>query len=207
MRKICLPDEVAYLNELDERPKRIKPAIGIDNVLYVDEAGCTLKKTGERLLVVKEGVTVRDIPLIHLGQVVLCGNISVTTPVMQTLLNDGIPVVYLSAYGRYHGTLTPKISRNSLLRVAQHRVADDRDKCLELAKAFVDGKITNMRMMLQRRKWRNNVPNGENPDSEVESGGSENGDIRADILSSIDGLAAMRRKIPKAGGLPELLGH
>lgn len=175
-------------------------------MLYVDEAGCTLKKTGERLLVVKEGATVRDIPLIHLGQVVLCGNISVTTPVMHTLLNDGIPVVYLSAYGRYQGTLTPKISRNSLLRVAQHRVADDPDKCLTLAKAFVDGKITNMRMMLQRRKWRNNITDSESPDSEVESGAIENGDIRADILSSIARLAAMRRKIPKAGGLPELLG-
>ena len=206
VRKICLPDEVAYLHELDERPKRIKPALGIDNVLYVDEAGCTLKKTGKRLLVVKEGITVRDIPLIHLGQVVLCGNISVTTPVMQTLLNDGIPVVYLSAYGRYQGTLTPKISRNSLLRVAQHRVADDPEKCLALAKAFVHGKITNMRMMLQRRKWRNSAPNGEHPDSEVETDGIETEDKRADILSSIDGLAAMRRKIPKAGGLPVLLG-
>ena len=206
VRKICLPDEVAYLHELDDRPKRIKPVLGIDNVLYVDEAGCTLKKTGERLLVVKEGETIRDIPLIHLGQVVLCGNISVTTPVMQTLLNEGIPLVYQSAYGRYQGTLTPQISRNSLLRVAQHRVADDSEKCLALAKAFVHGKLTNMRMMLQRRKWRNGTHSGEHCDSGLETHriGTEN--RCPDILSSIDGLAAMRRKIPKAGGLPELLG-
>ena len=201
-----MPNEVAYLHELDDRPKRIKPVLGIDNVLYVDEAGCTLKKTGERLLVVKEGETIRDIPLIHLGQVVLCGNISVTTPVMQTLLNEGIPIVYQSAYGRYQGTLTPKISRNSLLRVAQHRVADDSEKCLALAKAFMHGKLTNMRMMLQRRKWRNGTNNGDTSASVLETSEIEPGDGHADILSSIDGLAAMRRKIPKAGGLPELLG-
>ena len=206
VRKICLPDEVAYLHELDERPKRIKPALGIDNVLYVDEAGCTLKKTGERLLVVKEGETVRDIPLIHLGQVVLSGNISVTTPVMQTLLNEGIPVVYLSAYGRYQGTLTPKISRNSLLRVAQHRVADNPEKCLALAQAFVHGKITNMRIMLQRRKWRNKAPNSEGFDSEDLTNGIEMDDKNTDILSGINGITAMRRKIPRADGLPELLG-
>ena len=206
VRKICLPDEVAYLHELDERPKQIKPVLGIDNVLYVDESGCTLKKTGERILVVKEGETIRDIPLIHLGQVVLCGNISVTTPVMQTLLNEGIPLVYLSAYGRYQGTLTPQISRNSLLRVAQHRVADDPERCLALAKAFVHGKIANMRTMLQRRKWRNRTPNNENPDSALQTNEIETGDRHTDISSSIDGITAMRQKIPKAEGLPELLG-
>ena len=206
VRKICLPDEVAYLHELDERPKQIKPVLGIDNVLYVDESGCTLKKTGERILVVKEGETIRDIPLIHLGQVVLCGNISVTTPVMQTLLNEGIPLVYLSAYGRYQGTLTPQISRNSLLRVVQHRVADDPERCLALAKAFVHGKIANMRTMLQRRKWRNRTPNNENPDSALQTNEIETGDGHTDISSSIDGITAMRQKIPKAEGLPELLG-
>ncbi len=191
VRGICLPDEVAYLKELDDRPKRIKPALGIDNVLYVDEQGCILKKTGERLLVVKEGETIRDIPLIHLGQVVLCGNISVTTPVMQTLLNEGIPVVYLSAYGRYQGVLMPQISRNSLLRVAQHRVADDPEKCLALAKAFVHGKISNMRMMLQRRKWR---------------GKTETDAEETTIESSIEGMRKMRGRLPKAENLPELLG-
>ena len=206
VRKICLPDEVAYLHELDDRPKRIKPVLGIDNVLYVDEQGCALKKTGERLLVVKEGETIRDIPLIHLGQVVLCGNISVTTPVMQTLLNEGIPIVYQSAYGRYQGTLTPQVSRNSLLRVAQHRIADDSERCLALAKAFVHGKLTNMRMMLQRRKWRSETNRDEDRHAEPETEQIQTGNGYPDIMSSIDGLATMRGKIPKAGGLPELLG-
>ena len=191
VRGICLPDEVAYLKELDDRPKRIKPALGIDNVLYVDEQGCILKKTGERLLVVKEGETLRDIPLIHLGQVVLCGNISVTTPVMQTLLNAGIPVVYLSAYGRYQGVLMPQISRNSLLRVAQHRVADDPEQCLALAKTFVHGKISNMRLMLQRRKWRGKT------DTEAEA---------ATIELSINGMRKMRGRVPRAESLSALLG-
>ena len=191
VRGICLPDEVAYLKELDDHPKRIKPALGIDNVLYVDEQGCILKKTGERLLVVKEGETIRDIPLIHLGQVVLCGNISVTTPVMQTLLNEGIPIVYLSAYGRYQGVLMPQISRNSLLRVAQHRVADDPEKCLAFAKTFVYGKISNMRLMLQRRKWRSKT--------ETDAEGTS-------IESSIEGMRKMRGRLPKAENLPELLG-
>jgi len=45
LREICQPDEVAYLKDLDQRPTRIKPALGIDQVLYVDEPGVMLKKT------------------------------------------------------------------------------------------------------------------------------------------------------------------
>ena len=75
----------------------------------------------------------------------------------------------------------PQISRNSLLRVAQHRVADDPEKCLALAKAFVHGKISNMRLMLQRRKWR------EKTETDAEATGIE---------SSIEGNAENARTPP-----------
>ena len=191
VRPICLPDEVAYLHELDARPKRIKPALGIENVLYVDEPGCAIKKTGERLLVVKENEVLRDMPLIHLGQVVISGNVNLTTPAMQVLLHEGIPVVFLSAYGRYHGALTPQVSRNSLLRSAQHRIANNPDACLELSKAFVHGKVANMRTMLQRRKWQ--APDAENP-------------VLEPLLANIKAMKAMEKRIYKATELPELLG-
>ena len=191
VRPICLPDEVAYLHELDERPKRIKPALGIDNVLYVDEQGCAIKKTGERILVAKENEILRDIPLIHLGQVVIFGNVNLTTPAMQTLLHEGIPVVFLSAYGRYHGALTPQVSRNSLLRCAQHRVANNPAQCLALSKAFVQGKLVNMRTMLQRRKW----------------WAKDSTDTALDpLLVSIKAIQAMEKRVQTATELPELLG-
>ncbi len=191
VRPICLPDEVAYLQELDERPKRIKPALGIDNVLYVDEQGCAIKKTGERILVAKENEILRDVPLIHLGQVVISGNVNLTTPAMQTLLHEGIPVVFLSAYGRYHGALTPQVSRNSLLRCEQHKVANTPPACLDLSKAFVRGKVVNMRTMLQRRKW-------QAPDS---------ADSTLDpLLANIKAMKAMEKRVDRATELSELLG-
>ena len=191
VRPICLPDEIAYLHELDERPKRIKPALGIDNVLYVDEQGCAIKKTGERILVVKQNEILSDIPLIHLGQVVISGNVNLTTPAMQTLLHEGIPVVFLSAYGRYHGALTPQVSRNSLLRCAQHKIANSSDACLDLSKAFVRGKLANMRTMLQRRKWQS----VDSTDSALQP-----------LLANIKAMQAMEKRINKATELSELLG-
>ena len=191
VRPICLPDEVAYLHELDARPKRIKPALGIDNVLYVDEQGCAIKKTGERILVAKENEILRDIPLIHLGQVVISGNVNLTTPAMQTLLHEGIPVVFLSAYGRYHGALTPQVSRNSLLRAAQHRIAEDPTRCLDLSKAFVQGKLANMRTMLQRRKWQAT----DKTDSVLDP-----------LLTNIKAMQRMEKRVHTATEISELLG-
>lgn len=191
VRPICLPDEVAYLQELDERPKRIKPALGIDNVLYVDEQGCAIKKTGERILVAKENEILRDVPLIHLGQVVISGNVNLTTPAMQTLLHEGIPVVFLSAYGRYHGALTPQVSRNSLLRCEQHKIANTPKVCLDLSKAFVRGKVVNMRTMLQRRKWQ----------------ASDNTDrVLEPLIANIKAMKAMEKRVDRAAELSELLG-
>ena len=86
----CLPDEVAYLHELDERPKQIKPVLGIDNVLYVDESG----STGERILVVGRNHSR------HSTHSPWASCALRTSVMMQTLL-EGIPLVYLSAYGRY----------------------------------------------------------------------------------------------------------
>jgi len=151
LQPLCLPFEVAYLHDLDKPPKRIQPTLGIENVLYVDETGASLKKQGERILVCKENEILRDMPIINVGQVVISGNVSLTTPVMTWLMYENIPVVFLSMYGKYQGVLTPQISKNSLLRVAQHKTANDEAKILSLSKQFVIGKLTNMRVTLRRR--------------------------------------------------------
>jgi len=88
------------------------------------------------------------------GQLVVGGGVSLTTPFFQTLLREGIPVGFLSAYCRYQGGLTPTVSRNSLLGMSQFQSAQQPDQCLAIAKSIVTGKIHNMKVILQRRKWK-----------------------------------------------------
>jgi len=154
IRDICLPDETAYLKDQTERPKRFRLSLGMEKVLYVDSDGAAIKRTGERILVVLEGETIRDIPIIHVDQVVICGNVSLTTPAMQWLMNEGIPVTFLSRYGRYQGALTPALSKNSLLRVAQHKATADERFVLDVARRIVRGKLVNMRVTVLRRARR-----------------------------------------------------
>jgi len=74
----------------------------------------------------------------------------VSTPLLRVLLSRGIPVVYLSGRGRFTGIALPEANRNITLRLAQFQAYHNPERRLELAKAFVAGKIRNQRHLLRR---------------------------------------------------------
>jgi CRISPR-associated protein Cas1 len=90
------------------------------------------------------------IPLIKVDHVVVEGNVTLTTPVLHALLDNNIEISFLSYYGNFKGALSTGFSKNSLLRVAQHRAHNDPEQRLELSKRLVKGKLSNMRTLLMR---------------------------------------------------------
>lgn len=54
--------------------------------LYLTEQGSSLNRRGDRLLVTKNGETLAHVPLIQVDQVIIFGNVSITTPALQLLL-------------------------------------------------------------------------------------------------------------------------
>jgi len=151
LEPICLPDEVLYLHEDTPFPPGIRTGVGLENVLYVDVQGAYLRKAGERILVEHEGEELRDLPVLQIDQIVLVGNVNLSTPVLRLLLARGIPVTYLSVQGRFCGCTQPAETRNALLRVAQHDARFSASRSLELARGFVRGKLGNMRTLVLRR--------------------------------------------------------
>ncbi len=125
--------------------------------LYLTEQYSLVKKDGDTLLVQipadeergREERKVR-VPLIKVTQVVVYGNCTLTTPVMTALLEQGVEVCFCSYYGRFMGRLTPPMGKNSLVRLHQHRGHNDPQRAFALARAFVHGKLANMRAMLLR---------------------------------------------------------
>jgi len=148
---VCLHDEIAFLRGKDRPPTRTQPSLGAENVLYVDEQGAYLGKTKGRIRVEKDGDTIRQIPEHQIDSVVLCGNVEMSTPLQRYLLRQGIPVHFLSALGRYEGSLLPPVSRNGLLRMCQYRCFADLGRTIELARRFVMAKLTNQRALVLRR--------------------------------------------------------
>ena len=125
--------------------------------LYLTEYGAYVKKDGDTLLVHIPANEERQtekrkvrVPLMKVSQVVVYGSISLSSPVLTSLLAQGAEVCFCSAYGKFLGRLTPPLSKNSLIRLEQHQAHHDDSRAFALARAFVRGKLANMRAMLLR---------------------------------------------------------
>ena len=89
-------------------------------------------------------------------EVILMGNPQVTGDAFVYALELGMPVHYLSSFGKYLGSALPKSSRNGQLRIAQYGVYHDPVRRLELVKAIVTAKIHNQYNVLYRHNEKDN---------------------------------------------------
>ncbi len=151
---ICLPDEVRYLNFRKEPPRPL--AVTCDDALpvYVQSYRGKVAKKGDELVISAgdEGVTATA-RIGETSQLVLMGNVYLTTPCLHELLRRQVPVSWYSYGGWFLGWSCGTGHRNVELRIAQYRASFDDDRCLRLARSFVRAKILNCRTLL-RRNWR-----------------------------------------------------
>jgi len=119
-------------------------------VLYLVEQGATLRKEGDLFTITKGSETLQRVPAAKVEQVVIFGNVNVTTPVIHYLLSQGIDCVFCSSTGRYHGRLLSTESKFGLLRQAQLQAASNTDTKVAVARQILRGKLSNLRTMLMR---------------------------------------------------------
>ncbi len=125
--------------------------------LYLTEQYSIVKVEGEALRVQfpkdqtaqQPGRVVR-IPLTKIDQVMVLGDITLTTPALHTLLERRIAIHYLSARGRSYGALTADPGKNAAVRLAQYALVQDTVRRFAVARQCVAGKLLNMRTTLVR---------------------------------------------------------
>ncbi len=133
--------------------------------LYLTEQRSLVKKDGDTLVVhipedkekESEARKVR-VPLAKVDQVVVYGDSTITGPALAALLAQHAEVCFLNYYGGFVGRLSPQFSKNSLIRLEQHRAHNDPARSLALAKAFVMGKLNNLRALLMRTNRKRDDP-------------------------------------------------
>lgn len=118
--------------------------------LYVIEQGAKLSCDGRRLVVSKEEAELSSVPLVHVSEVVLMGNVGLTTPVIKLLLLENIDVVFLTQDGQYCGRLTGPATPHVMLRRRQYRCQEDGRFVQAMAQNMVRGKLSNMRTLLMK---------------------------------------------------------
>jgi CRISPR-associated protein Cas1 len=125
--------------------------------LYLTEQYSVVKIEGEALRVqfpaeraTKQAGKVVRVPLAKVEQVMVLGDITLTTPALHALLERRIAVHFLSARGRSYGALTADWGKNSGLRLAQYALFGDTARRFIVARDCVAGKLLNMRTTLLR---------------------------------------------------------
>lgn len=187
------------------------------STLYLTEQYAVVKKDGETLVVhipanPDKGIEKRSVrvPLIKVDQVVVHGDVTLTAPAMHMLLLQRIEICYTDYFGRFVGRLTPEFSKNSLIRLAQHRAHNDPARALALAKSFVLGKLSNARTMLLRANRKSNdgeieraIAGMKTVLTKVETMDSENAAARATGAGAVGRVTELN---PAVGVVNDLLG-
>lgn len=119
--------------------------------VYVREHGAIIRKDGEQLRATLGQNLLFYIPMADLDQLILMGNVQITTQAAVFLMREDVDVVFMSQHGSYLGRLTLSGSKFAQLRHRQFQLCSDEALTLTLAREIVRGKINNQRTLLQRR--------------------------------------------------------
>src|SRR5262249_42467594 len=129
---------------------RVIPQSDDGAVLYLQEPGSYVGKRSEHLVVRKDGQELNRVPMHAVRQVVLVGNVHISTEALETLVANEIRVPSLPGYGRFIARMTPAPAKNVSRREAQFRRFADPAEALLLTRAVVRAKLTNQRALLMR---------------------------------------------------------
>lgn len=119
--------------------------------IYVREQGAVVRRQGERVLVTLDKAQLLDLPLLHVDQLVLFGNVQITSQAVAMLLKAEVDVVFLSQQGKFRGRLMHTGSKFAQLRHAQLQKMSREPIILSIARQVVRGKLHNQRELLNRR--------------------------------------------------------
>ena len=183
---ICLPDETLVLQQVPPDPaapeiRRLYPARDDALPLYVQEQGAFVGKSNDTLIIRKGHEELARSRLKDTSQLVLCGNISVSSQAVHLLCEAGIPIAHLSSGQWFYGITQGTSLRNAYDRAAQFAAAAQPDRCLAFAQDLVTAKGANQRTLLRR--------NGHPP------------------ASALNDMAALIERVPQACALDRLLGY
>lgn len=181
---ICLPDEVNLLRGADTALRPLAVGLTESFPLHVQSNKARVGKEGETLRIEVDDKPPTTVRLGEVSQVVLQGNVYVTTPTLQELMRREIPVVWLSYGGWYLGHTQGVGHKNVELRTAQYRSSFDERACLQLARGWAAAKLRNQKVLL-RRNWRGSgAPDG--AITQIEA--AERNARRAESLESLLGF-------------------
>lgn len=121
--------------------------------LYITEQGTKIRIRNNRVHVERDSdstpETLWQAPIGTISQVVLSGNVGLTTPAIAAFLERRIDVVFLDSHGNFRGRLFSEADPHVSVRKGQYRAIENRGFVRLMVRCLVRGKIRNQKNLLQ----------------------------------------------------------
>ena len=128
------------------------------SVVYITNQRGYISKKGKHLVLNIKGQEPVSILTFKLDQMVLVGNIEISTAAIRHLLYSGVELVFLSYDGKFIGRVVGELPKNIFLRREQYKKLENEDFVKKMARKFVKGKLKNQLILLKRIKRTYNPP-------------------------------------------------
>lgn len=118
--------------------------------LYITDNGSVLGVEGGKLVIKQKNALIRSLPKESIESISIFGNSTITTPCMQQLLMNNVPVCFFSSKGKYFGRLEATTGSKVNLLKRQFEVLAEESYVLSLSKQLIIAKINNQLVLLRR---------------------------------------------------------
>ena len=120
------------------------------NTLYINNTEYYLSLEGEDVVVHIDNNNCKKLPLHNFEMICTCGYNGISPQLMAACVDRNITICYFNEYGKFLARVTGKKYGNVILRKQQCLYSEDKNKCLELSKNFIIGKVYNSRWQIER---------------------------------------------------------
>jgi CRISP-associated protein Cas1 len=125
--------------------------------IYLIEQGTSIYKDHLRFIIHVNEKPKLEIPIREVEQIMIFGNIQLSTPVINACLKEQIAVLFLNQSGQYHGHLSSEESTNIDNHLAQIERRNDYNFQFNVCKAIVLGKLVNSKQLLAKFNRRRKI--------------------------------------------------
>ena len=122
--------------------------------VYIVSSHGKLQKKGETLQLYAQDGTISIIFPYKTEQLVIMGNVEITSAALKLLMKYNLDTVFLNKNGKFNGKLAFQEGKNVFLRKRQFDLLENMDFRIKFAKSIVKGKLKNQLSFMQRIKRR-----------------------------------------------------
>lgn len=126
--------------------------------LYLVQQGMTVKREQDQVVLNSPKEAELRVPLRQIDQILVFGNVQLTTPVISACLEAEIPIVFLTQMGEYKGHLWSAEATNLTIQTAQFARSQEESFRLAIARSIVQAKLWNSKQFLLKLNRKRQLP-------------------------------------------------